>query len=258
MANSPLQITPNGVFEDRHSIKDKSSYALTEDAFLKSKIPLLDKLEAFPRFSTKRSIARFIVKHEIYKKILQTTGIIVECGVFNGAGLFTWAQLSNIYEPTNYTRKIVGFDTFCGFPDVNDEMDNSGVLKSKIGDLTGSGLEEIHLSIEKYNNERHLSHIPNVELVQGDFMETSTAYLNKNSHTIISLLYLDFDLYEPTKKALETFLPRMPKGSIVVFDEINCNSFPGETQAFDSVMGIKNYKINRFPFDPWISYIELW
>ena len=96
-----------------------------------------------------------------------------------------------------------------------------------------------------------------MELVQGDFMETSTAYLNNNPHTIISLLYLDFDLYEPTKKALEIFLPRMPKSSVIVFDEINCNSFPGETKALDDVMGIKNYRINRFPFDPWISYIEL-
>lgn len=248
---------PNGSFEDRHSTKDKYAYRLTEDAFLKSTIPLLDKLEAFPRFSTKRSVARFIAKHEIYKKILQTTGIIVECGVFNGSGLFTWAQLQNIYEPTNYTRKIVGFDTFSGFPEVNDEVDNAGVLKSKVGDLNGSSLEEMHFSVEKYNNERYLSHIPNIELVQGDFMETSTKYLDQNPHSIISLLYLDFDLYEPTKKALETFLPRMPKGSIVAFDEINCNSFPGETKALNDIMGIKNYRINRFSFDPWISYIEL-
>lgn len=248
---------PNGSFEGRHSTKDKLAYRLTEDAFVKSKASILDKLEAFPRFVTKRSIARFIAKHEIYKKILHTTGIIIECGVFNGSGLFTWAQLANIYEAANYTRRIVGFDTFFGFPEVNDEIDNGGVLKSKVGDLSGSSLEEIKLSVEKYNSERYLSHIPNIELIQGDFMETSTGYLEENPHAIISLLYLDFDLYEPTKKALETFLPRMPKGSIVAFDEINCNSFPGETKAFNEIMGIKNCRINRFPFEPWISYIEL-
>ncbi len=249
--------TPNGTFAGRHSSKDQSAYALTEDAFTRASIPLIDKLEAFPRFATKRSLARFLVKHEMFKRIIDTTGIIVECGVFNGAGLFTWAQLSNIYEPTNYTRKIVGFDTFSGFPEVNEKLDNAGVLTSKPGDLQGSSLEELRMSVEKYNNERHLSHIPNVDLVQGDFLQTAASYLDKNPHTIISLLYLDFDLYEPTKKALEIFLPRMPKGAIVAFDEINCNSFPGETRALDEVMGIKNYRINRFPFDPWISYIEL-
>ena len=249
--------TPNGTFEGRHSAKDKSAYALTEDAFTRSSVPLIDTLEAFPRFATKRSMARFLVKHEIFKKIIGTTGIIVECGVFNGAGLFTWAQLSNIYEPTNYTRKMVGFDTFTGFPEVNDKLDNAGVLTSKPGDLHGSSLDELMISVDKYNSERHLSHIPNVELVQGDFLKTADTYLQKNPHTIISLLYLDFDLYEPTKKALDIFLPRMPKGSIVAFDEINCNSFPGETKALDDVMGIRNHRINRFAFDPWISYIEL-
>lgn len=250
-------IVPNGAFEGRHSTKDQSAFSLAEDAFQGSSISLIDRLEAFPRFVTKRSLARFLVKHEIFKKIIGTTGIVVECGVFNGAGLFTWAQLSNIYEPTNYTRKIVGFDTFSGFPDINEEIDNAGVLISKQGDLNGSSLEELLMSVQKYNSERHLSHIPNVDLVNGDFLKTAESYLEQNQHTIISLLYLDFDLYEPTKRALELFLPRMPKGSIVAFDEINCNSFPGETRALDEIMGIKNHRINRFPFDPWISYIEL-
>lgn len=248
---------PNGSHLVRHAEKDKNSYSLAETAFLESKISLLDKLETFPRFATKRSIARFLAKQQIYQQILNTTGIIVECGVFNGAGLFSWAQLANIFEPTNYTRKIVGFDTFEGFPEINEKQDNSGSARSKPGDLRGSSLAELNLSAEKYNSERHLSHIKNIEFVQGNFMLTAEQYLKNNSHTIISLLYLDFDLYEPTKKALELFLPRMPRGSIVAFDEINCESFPGETKAFDEVMGIKNFAVHRFNFDPWISYVKL-
>jgi hypothetical protein len=248
---------PTGVFAERHSQKDISAYSLAEQAFSGSSIALLDKLEAFPRFATKRSIARFLAKQEIYKQILGTTGIVVECGVFNGAGLFSWAQFANIFEPVNYTRKIVGFDTFEGFPSVNEGMDNVGKQQSKVGDLRGSSLAELELSVAKYNGERHLAHIPNVELVQGDIMVTAQAYLERNSHTVVSLLYLDFDLYEPTKKALEVFLPRMPKGSIVAFDELNCDSFPGETRALDDVLGIRNVEIKRFPYDPWIAYITL-
>ena len=248
--------TPNGVYEGRHSEKDKNSYNLAEKSFNQSTIPLIDKLEAFSRFTTKRSLARFIVKEKIFESILNVNGIIVECGVFNGAGLFTWAQLSSIYEPTNYSRKIVGFDTFDGFPSVN-EVDNTGVLVSKIGDLHGSKIEEIMLSLDKYNNERYLSHIKNVELIKGDFNKTAEQFLKRNPQTIVSLLYLDFDLYEPTKKALNIFLGRMPKGSIVAFDELNCESFPGETVAMNEVIGIKNYEMKRFPMDPWISYIVL-
>jgi len=249
--------TPNGTFVERHSDKDRKAYNLAESAFAGSSIPLLDKLESFSRFATKRSLARFIAKNEMFKQILPIAGSIVECGVFNGAGLFTWAQLSNIFEPVNYTRKIIGFDTFEGFPKVNAEIDNTGALKSKVGDLRGSPLDELLLSVEKYNGERHLSHIPNVELVKGDFMHTSAAYLEAHPHLIVSLLYLDFDLYEPTKAALEAFLPLMPKGAIVAFDEVNCETFPGETRAMDEILGIAKHEIRRFPYDPWISYIIL-
>jgi hypothetical protein len=250
-------VIPNGTFEKRHSEKDKNAYGLTEQAFSSASIPVLDKLEAFARFSTKRSLARFLVKQELFKRILTVNGNIVECGVFNGAGLFTWAQLSNIYEPTNYTRKIIGFDTFSGFPSVVEGKDNTGVLQSKKGDLKGSTYEQIMMSVEKYNAERHLSHIPNIHLVNGDFMQTATEYLEKNQHALVSLLYLDFDLYEPTKKALEVFLPRMPKGSIIAFDELNCESFPGETLAMLEMLDINTCKLERNPIDPWISFIQL-
>ena len=248
---------PVGAYSDRHAAKDLSSYDLAQRSFADSSIALLDKLEAFPRFSTKRSIARFLAKTEIYKKIVGTTGVIIECGVFNGAGLFTWAQLSNIFEPVNYTRKVIGFDTFSGFPSVNEQADNSGVLVSKAGDLCGSPMSEILASVDKLDSERALSHIPLVSLIPGDVAETVPEFIERNAHTIDSLLYLDFDLYEPTRIALETFLPRMPKGAIVAFDEINCESFPGETRALDEVMGIGNCQIRRFPFDPWVSYIQL-
>jgi len=202
--------TPNGAYGARHSNKDKNAYSLAEQAFISSQIPLLDKLETFPRFATKRSLARFMAKEKIFEQILNINGIIVECGVFNGAGLFTWAQLSNIYEPVNYNRRIVGFDTFEGFPSVHD-ADNTGVLVSKEGDLKGSSLDEFELSVEKYNNERHLSHISNVTLVKGDFNLTGEKYIKENQQTIISLLYLDFDLYEPTKRHWKYFCRECPK-----------------------------------------------
>ena len=197
-----------------------------------------------------------MAKYEIYKKIIDVNGIIIECGVFNGAGLFTWAQLQNIFEPVNYNRKIVGFDTFEGFPQVNTKDENNEKNYKK-GDLKGENIHNFENSIKRYNMERHLSHIDNIELVKGDFMKTSEKYLDTNKHLIVSLLYLDFDLYEPTKKALEVFLPRMPKGAIICFDESNCINFPGETIAMLEELDIKKYVLQRFPFEPWISYIQL-
>ena len=47
----------------------------------------------------------------------------------------------------------------------------------------------------------------------------------------MSLLFLDFDLYEPTKAALEQFVPRMPRGAVLAFDELDNPIWPGETKA---------------------------
>ena len=71
--------------------------------------------------------------------------------------------------------------------------------------------KELEDSIQLYDLNRSLGHIPKIELVEGDACKTIPDYVLENEHSLISLLYLDFDLYEPTKIALETFIPRMPK-----------------------------------------------
>ena len=49
----------------------------------------------------------------------------------------------------------------------------------------------------------------------------------------------------------------MPKGGIIVFDELSDEYFPGETRAFDEVFGISNYEVKRMPFASRISYIKI-
>ncbi|EUA12076.1 putative dTDP-6-deoxy-L-hexose 3-O-methyltransferase [Mycobacterium kansasii 732] len=96
-----------------------------------------------------------------------------------------------------------------------------------------------------------------MELVKGDAQQTIPAYLADNQHTVVALLYLDFDLFEPTLAAIRTFLPRMPKGAVLAFDELNQKYWPGETLAVLESAGIRNLRIRRFPFTPQISYAVL-
>ena len=46
-------------------------------------------------------------------------------------------------------------------------------------------------------------HIPKIEFIQGDANVTIPEFVQDNPFLIISLLYLDFDIYEPTKTALK-------------------------------------------------------
>lgn len=219
---------------------------------------MVDKLDAFAKYASRQSIAKFLTKYNIFQKILHVNGSIVEGGVLHGGGTLGWAKLSSILEPTNHTRKIIGFDTFGGFPSVDDKdlAGNDGTL-TKVGALQGSALDSVQEAVRVYDLNRPLNHIPKVELVQGDIAKTAPQYLEENPHLVVSLLYLDVDLYEPTKVLLETFLPRMPKGAVVVFDELNAKMFPGETRAVDEILGLNNIKIERFPFDSYVSYSVL-
>jgi hypothetical protein len=99
--------------------------------------------------------------------------------------------------------------------------------------------------------------MPKVQVIKGNAVKTIPKYLIENPHTVVSLLYLDMDIYEPTKVALQKFIPRMPKGSIIVFDELNSEYWTGETLAVLDTIGIRNLKIERFSFDTRISYAIL-
>lgn len=81
--------------------------------------------------------------------------------------------------------------------------------------------------------------------------------MKDNPQTVVSLLYLDFDIYKPTKIAIENFIPRMPKGAIIAFDELNSKEWVGETKAVLETIGIRNLRIERFSFNTYMSYAIL-
>ena len=124
----------------------------------------------------------------------------------------------------------------------------------KKGGYDVNSFNNLKKCIELFDSNRFINHIPKIELVKGDAKKTIPKYIKDNPHLIVSLLYLDLDLYEPTKIALHNFMPRMPKGSIIVFDEINVDQWPGETLAVLDEIGISNLRIERFEFAPLISY----
>ena len=234
---------------------DLDQFSAIASLFEDEPIDLIERIESFGKYASRQSVAKFLTKYEIFKRILHVNGSIIECGVLHGGGLLTWAKLSSIFEPANHVRKVIGFDTFDGFPSVIEKDTRTGTFNDlKTGGLKGSGLDFVRRAVDVYDLNRPIGHIPKVELVAGDICQTAEQYLKDNPHLVVSLLYLDLDLYEPTRKALEVFLPRMPKGAVVGFDELNAKIFPGETQAVDEVLGLRNIEIRRFEFDSYVSY----
>ena len=198
-----------------------------------------------------------MVYHELFRKQIGIKGSVVECGAHQGGSIMSWAKISSILEPYNYHRKIIGFDTFKGFPKVSKIDKNNRIVKKGMFSEKFNILDDIKLSIKDYDKNRFINHISKIELIKGDATKTIPQFLRKNKHLLISLLFLDFDVYKPTFIALKYFLPRMSKGAIIAFDELNNKQWPGETMALLKKFNINKHRINNFQFEPNISYITL-
>jgi hypothetical protein len=99
-----------------------------------------------------------------------------------------------------------------------------------------------------------ISHLKKYELVKGNAINTIPRYFEKHPESIISLAIFDFDIYQPTKVAMEAVKSRLFKGSVLVFDELCDDIFPGETIALMEVIGLSSLRIQRFPMTSRISY----
>ncbi|HBL46023.1 MAG TPA: dTDP-6-deoxy-L-hexose 3-O-methyltransferase, partial [Planctomycetaceae bacterium] len=143
-------------------------------------------LDAFTKYVSRQSITKLLARYEIFRQQLEVNGSIVELGVHRGASLMAWAQFSAILEPVNYLRKIIGFDTFEGFPSLS-EKDTTGTSEHlEVGGFKSeeNAMEDLEKAIQVYNSTRYLNHISKVELVKGDISATLPAYLEKNQHLV--------------------------------------------------------------------------
>ena len=224
----------------------------------------------FGKYCLPWAIGRLMCRYELMKRILNVSGSIIECGIGSGAGLIGWHHLSKLLEPLNRRRIVYGFDTFEGFPNVSPKDGP----KAKIGDQTRPVYDDIircivmaeannimmeHTGVNWLRPKTFFrTHLwPQIVPIDGDFMVTGQEFLKMNPHLMVALLFLDFDLYEPTKKAIDLFLPRMPKGAVIVFDELDHPDWPGETLALIEAIGIWRLRIERFSWEPTLGYAVL-
>ena len=223
--------------------------------FKSSPIPEQELLSNLGLYINRQKLSRILFMHEMYKKIIDVNGVIMEFGVRWGQNLALFQSFRGMYEPYNHNRKIIGFDTFEGFPSV-DTKDGEDEIASIGAYSTTKGYEN-HLEqvLQFHETESPISHIKKYEIVKGNAIIELKKYLENNPQTIISFVYFDFDIYQPTLECLHLIKDRLSKGAIIGFDELNTKQFPGETLAFDEVFGIKNYKIHRSPISSAQSYI---
>lgn len=242
-------------------IKERISDAdrATRDALLKafhdSPIPDAEFLKNLALYLRRPELERIFFMREMYEKIVDVHGIVVEFGVRWGANLALFETLRGIFEPYNHNRRIVGFDTFAGFPSVHEKDGTADIATPGAYSVTPDYEAYLEAVLGLREAENPKAFVRKTSLVAGDASQTLPQFLKENPETIIALAYFDFDIYQPTRDCLEAIRPHLTRGSIIGFDELNIRDFPGETLALRDVFGLDRFRIQRSRFSGVNSYV---
>jgi hypothetical protein len=202
-----------------------------------SPIPDKELVEQFALYATTASLRRFLYLDKLYQQILHLPGTVMLFGVRWGRDLATFQALAQIYEPMNYTRRVVGFDTFSGFPSVHALDGSDAAIRPGSYGVTDSFEEHLSKVLAVKRKLGTYAHVDRAELRKGDAPGQLKAYLAERPETVVAFAYFDFDLYEPTKDCATLLAPFLTRGSIVAFDEFIHPVHPGETVAAREVFG---------------------
>ena len=196
--------------------------------------------------ATEARFGKFIAHYELYKKIINLPGSIVECGIFKGNSFFRLAHFRDLLE-SRYSRKLIGFDMFGKFPETDFEKD-----KKYLDAFTDSAGEN-SIELDEINKIMQYKKIENYEFVKGDINKTIPEYCKDNEHLKIALLHIDTDVYEPAVTILENMYDRVVRGGVIMFDDYS--TFPGETKAVDEFFADKDLEVKKLSMSHIPSFI---
>lgn len=165
-------------------------------------------------FATSRAWAAHWVPNlmALVRSVESIPGDIIECGSYRGGTAMAMALAT--------TKQVYAFDTFAGMTAVNALYD-----QHKPGDFGDVNFDEVAAATKPFAN---------LSLVKGEFATTLPQFLaNRPSGHTISALFLDCDLYESYKLALETFWHRVAPGGICILEDYGVTDCQGATKAIE-------------------------
>lgn len=235
--------TPTLISDQEHDSRN-DFYKIYEE----NPIPDQERLTNIALFLKRQDLSKLLFIDSLYRKSLTVHGSVFEFGTRWGRNLVTMMNLRGIYEPYNSTRNIIGFDSFSGFPSVDQKDGSNESIKQGNYTVTDDYASYLRKICDYHATESPLAHVKRHEIVEGDVEKTVPAYLEAHPETVISFAYFDLDIYSPTKRCLEAIKPYLTKGSVLGFDELHVAAMPGETIALRESLGLENITIERNPY----------
>lgn len=130
---------------------------------------LIDNLTLYLR---RQLLTDLLSLDALYRMILEVPGVIMEFDVHRGRHLAVLTALRGVCEPYNPHRRIVGFDTFTGFPEVSAIDSVSPAAVPGMFAVTADYPEHLRDVLDAHEEREYLRHIRRTLLVQGDVRDT--------------------------------------------------------------------------------------
>ena len=183
-----------------------------------------------------------------YLKNKKIDGDYVECGVWKGGNIILFKKFIE-EEDKDSKKNIFAFDTFEGMtePDKNDYDISSNLSadvllqsdKTKETNLWGvCSLESVKKNIQSCVNSKE-----NIRFIKGPV--ENTLDVTSNLPDKISLLRLDTDWYNSTKKELDILYDKVSPGGIIIIDDYG--HWGGSKKAVD------DFFLNKYV---WMHYVD--
>ncbi len=202
-------------------------------------------------FSRRMYMSRVLGHFEIYKKVTDLPGDVVELGVYKGETLLNFAKFMEILNPGDRSKRVIGFDHWKGLRNFTEHDGFSPEKGNHEGGWSPEGFEDTLLElIALFHEDSFVPRKPRIELVNGDIRTSVFDYVEKNPGLRISLLHFDCDMYEPTLAGLKALYERVVTGGIVLFDEFGIREWAGESKAVDEFFEGRPPSMQKFG---WLS-----
>ena len=166
----------------------------------------------FGAIAGNQSLFKYFKIFEIIISISKLKGDIIELGVWRGNNLIFIKKVADYF---NLKKKIFGYDWFEG--------------------LKEFGKNDIKLNKRKYKGNKNFikkliedQKLSKMYLIDDDVKNFETHFDKKQK---FCLVYLDLDLYKPTKEVLEIIDKYLVKNGLIVFDQAQKKEWVGEKKA---------------------------
>lgn len=227
--------TPDNFEEQFGAIKgankfgdDDADYLRRRSVFAEEigKPDLYEYIDQFGLYAGEQTLATRLVIYDIFKSTLDIPGDVVEFGCWNGANLLFLAKILKLTRP-NSIKSVIGFDSFEGLQSFSAE---DGEAESSYRGRYQGNEDTLRKAITLFGMESW------VHLVKGDACKTIPAFADSFPHSMVSFAYIDFDLYEPSKAALNYLGKRLSPGGVIVLDEALTHTWQGEGVALQEFL----------------------